>query len=88
MDFPRKRSGPVRTARSYLKLVSKLVERRVATVIGQLNTPARWGTTVPKLILMQTVDVTFPPGFMSAGGRYKDSVGILEGWDGKYPRGG
>ncbi|KAJ5415630.1 hypothetical protein N7465_004325 [Penicillium sp. CMV-2018d] len=62
--------------------VSKLVER-IATVIGRPDTSARWGTTVPILILTQTVDVTFLPGFRSAGGRYKDSVGILEGWDGK-----
>ncbi|KAJ5962084.1 Esterase SGNH hydrolase-type [Penicillium viridicatum] len=87
------RSRPDHTVISEARLqrnyaVSKLVERRIATVIGQLDMSARRGTKVPKLILTQTGDVTFLPEFKSAGGRYKDSVGILEGWDGKPPRGG
>jgi hypothetical protein len=43
----------------------------------------RRGITELKLILTQTADVTFLPGFRSAGGRYKGSVGILEEWNGK-----
>ncbi|KAJ5202754.1 Esterase SGNH hydrolase-type [Penicillium cf. viridicatum] len=43
----------------------------------------RRGTTELKLILTQTADVTLLPGSRSAGGRYKDSVGILEEWNGK-----
>ncbi|KGO51706.1 hypothetical protein PEX2_008230 [Penicillium expansum] len=36
-----------------------------------------------ELIPTQTVDVTFLPGFKSTGDKYKDSVRILEEWNGK-----
>ncbi|KAJ5505930.1 hypothetical protein N7453_004887 [Penicillium expansum] len=36
-----------------------------------------------ELIPTQTVDVTFLPGFKSTGDEYKDSVRILEEWNGK-----
>lgn len=41
------------------------------------------GTTELILILTQTADVTLLPGSRSAGGRYKNSVGILDEWNGK-----
>ncbi|KAJ5375062.1 Esterase SGNH hydrolase-type [Penicillium concentricum] len=63
---------------------SKSVERRIATLMGQLDTLSeQLGTTELKLILTQTVDVTFLPGFQFAGDQYKDTVRILEEWNGK-----
>ncbi|KAJ5823169.1 Esterase SGNH hydrolase-type [Penicillium robsamsonii] len=63
---------------------SKSVERRIATFMGQLDTlSGQLGTTELKLILTQTVDVTFLPGFQFAGDQYKDTVRILEEWNGK-----
>ncbi|OQE13019.1 hypothetical protein PENFLA_c057G01650, partial [Penicillium flavigenum] len=62
---------------------SKSVERRIATLMGQLDTLSeRLGTTGLRVILTQTVDVTFLPGF-KAGGLDKDTVRILEEWNGK-----
>ncbi|CAI7631900.1 unnamed protein product [Penicillium glandicola] len=63
---------------------SKSVERRIATIMDQLDILSdRWGTTELKVILTQTVDVTFLPGFNSAGDQYKDAVRILEMWNKK-----
>ncbi|KXG50912.1 Esterase, SGNH hydrolase-type [Penicillium griseofulvum] len=63
---------------------SKSVERRIATLMDQLDVLSeQWGTTELKLILTQTVDVTFLPGFKSAGYQYKDTVRILEEWNRK-----
>jgi hypothetical protein len=51
--------------------------------MGQLDTLSeRLGTTGLRVILTQTVDVTFLPGF-KAGGLDKDTVRILEKWNGK-----
>ncbi|KAJ5169404.1 Esterase SGNH hydrolase-type [Penicillium coprophilum] len=63
---------------------SKSVERRIATLMGQLDTLSeKLGTTELKLILTQTIDVTFLPGFQFAGDQYKDTVRILEEWNGQ-----
>ncbi|KAI3128943.1 hypothetical protein DTO039G3_6451 [Penicillium roqueforti] len=65
-------------------VASKSVERRIATLMSQLDTLSdRWGTTDLKVILTQTVDVTFLPGFNSVGDQYKDTVRILDEWNGK-----
>jgi len=61
---------------------SKSVERRIATIMEQLDElSSRWGTSELKIILTQTVDVTFLPGFESAGEQYKETVRILEHWN-------
>jgi HMG box factor len=63
---------------------SKSVERRIATIMGQLDElSSRWGTSELKVILTQTVDVTFLPGFEFTGDQYKETVRILEHWNKK-----
>ncbi|KAJ5972346.1 Esterase SGNH hydrolase-type [Penicillium vulpinum] len=63
---------------------SKSVERRIATLIGQLDMLSeRLGTTDLKFIVTQTVDVTFLPKFKSSGDQYKDTVRILDKWNRK-----
>ncbi|KAJ5160848.1 uncharacterized protein N7482_007852 [Penicillium canariense] len=61
------------------------VERRISTLVKQLNyLSERWGSGSDRLkvILTQTVDVTFLPGFTATGGdEYKDAVRILETWN-------
>lgn len=63
------------------------IERRIATLMQQLNhLSERWGSGTDKLkvILTQTVDVTFLPGFTTTGGdEYKDAVRILDAWNKK-----
>ena len=57
----------------------KSVELRIATLMGQLDTLSeRLGTTGPRVILTQTVDVTFLPGLKSMGGQDKGMVRIME----------
>ncbi|KAF7720007.1 Uncharacterized protein PECH_008125 [Penicillium ucsense] len=71
------------------------VQRRVTTLMAQLSRLAEtWGSRPEsgsgsgsnklKVILTQTVDVTFVPGFaMATGVDYKDAVRILEVWNKK-----
>ncbi|KAJ5369789.1 uncharacterized protein N7496_005881 [Penicillium cataractarum] len=63
------------------------IERRIATLMQQLNhLSEHWGSGSDKLkvILTQTVDVTFLPGFTATGGdEYKDAVRILDAWNKK-----
>ncbi|OKP14002.1 hypothetical protein PENSUB_271 [Penicillium subrubescens] len=63
------------------------IDRRIATLMTQLNhLSERWGSGTDKLkvILTQTVDVTFLPGFTTTGGdEYKDAVRILDAWNKK-----
>ena len=62
------------------------VERRIATLVQELNRLSeRWGFGFGKLkvILTQTVDVTFLPGFTATGDEYKDAVRILDMWNKK-----
>lgn len=61
---------------------SKSIERRIGTIMEQLDElSSRWGTSELKVILTQTVDVTFLPGFESVGDQYKETVRILELWN-------
>lgn len=58
------------------------VRRRIGTLMDQLNILSeRWGSTELKVILTQTVDVTFLPAFRSVGEQYKDAVRIFEDWN-------
>lgn len=55
--------------------MSKSVERRIATLMAQFDTLSeRLSTTGLRVILTQTVDVTFLPGFKTMGGQDKDTV--------------
>ncbi|KAJ5297470.1 hypothetical protein N7508_007719 [Penicillium antarcticum] len=58
------------------------VERRIATIIAQLDILAgHWDSESElKVILTQAVDVTFLPGYESAAG-YKDTVKMVELWN-------
>lgn len=59
---------------------SESVERRIATLVGLLDTLSeRVGAL--NLLVTQTVDVTFLPGFGSVGDQYKDTVRILDRWN-------
>ncbi|KAJ5662768.1 hypothetical protein N7462_011694 [Penicillium macrosclerotiorum] len=64
---------------------STAVGRRIGTLVEQLNKLAdRWGSMQLKVILTQTVDVTFLPGFTATGGdEYKGAIKILELWNRK-----
>lgn len=62
------------------------VERRIAALVQELNRLSeRWGSGFDnlKVILTQTVDVTFLPGFTATGDEYKDAVRILDTWNKK-----
>ncbi|KAJ6029553.1 uncharacterized protein N7446_011096 [Penicillium canescens] len=63
------------------------VERRIATIIAQLNVLAKsWDSESElKVILTQAVDVTFLPGYdeSAAGSMYKDTVQTVEHWNKK-----
>ncbi|CAG8946789.1 unnamed protein product [Penicillium salamii] len=57
------------------------VERRIARIMEHLDDlSARWSTSELKVILTQTVDVTFLPGFDSAEPS-KDAVRLLGDWN-------
>ncbi|CAG7920877.1 unnamed protein product [Penicillium olsonii] len=57
------------------------IERRIARIMEHLDTlSARWGTSNLKVILTQTVDVTFLPGF-DATRSSKDPVQLLAHWN-------
>ncbi|KAJ5655944.1 hypothetical protein N7507_007894 [Penicillium longicatenatum] len=64
------------------------IERRVQTVMDQLDLLSRrWGSDQVKVILTQSVDVTFLPAFASAftsqGDEYKNAVKMLGHWNQK-----
>ncbi|KAJ5935134.1 hypothetical protein N7466_004681 [Penicillium verhagenii] len=64
------------------------LERRVQTIMDQLNTLSkRWGSDQVKVILTQSVDVTFLPAFSPAfstqGEEYKNAVKLLSHWNHK-----
>lgn len=89
-EGPFRRSGPVpigpHDLRRFVRRLGfleagqqelKSVKRRIATLMDQLDTlSGRLSTTGLRVILTQTVDVTFL-GF-KAGGQDKDTVRILE----------
>lgn len=72
----------VTNAKDYNSAVSS-ADRRIKTLVEQLDKLSeRWGSTSLKVILMQTVDVTFLPGFMTSGGdEYKNAVRIVAEWN-------
>ncbi|KAJ5273413.1 hypothetical protein N7478_008538 [Penicillium angulare] len=62
------------------------VDRRIKTIMNQLNILAEtWGSDNLKVILTQSVDVTFLPAFLAAypsqGEEYKTAVKILAYWN-------
>jgi HMG box factor len=61
------------------------VERRIATVITQLDLLAKhWNSESElKVIVTQAVDVTFLPGYEQADTDYKDTVRTVELWNKK-----
>ncbi|KAJ5224074.1 hypothetical protein N7468_008616 [Penicillium chermesinum] len=64
------------------------IDRRMESLLGQLNQLSdRWGSSDIKLILTQTVDVTFLPAFeptfSTSGTEYKESVKIIAHWNAK-----
>lgn len=69
-------------AKDYSSATSS-VNRRVKSLIEQLDKLSeRWGSTSLKVILMQTADVTFLPGFSITGGdEYKNAVKIVTEWN-------
>lgn len=57
------------------------IERRITRIMEHLDElSSRWGTSELKVILTQTVDVTFLPGFEPAD-QTKDTVRMLEHWN-------
>ncbi|KAJ5344838.1 hypothetical protein N7541_007336, partial [Penicillium brevicompactum] len=57
------------------------IERRITRIMEHLDElSSRWGTSELKVILTQTVDVTFFPGFEPAD-QTKDTVRMLEHWN-------
>lgn len=72
----------VTKAKDYTSAASS-INRRVKVLIEQLDKLSeRWGSTSLKVILMQTVDVTFLPGFSATGGEeYKTAVKIVTEWN-------
>lgn len=67
-DYSSAASSINRRIKSLMEQLDKLSERRVSTSL--------------KVILMQTVDVTFLPGFAAVGGdEYKNAVKIVTEWN-------
>ncbi|KAJ5779318.1 Esterase SGNH hydrolase-type [Penicillium paradoxum] len=62
---------------------SRSVDRRAVTLMGLLDTLSESLDTKLQVILTQTVDVTFLPGFGSVGDQYKGTVRVLEKWNEK-----
>ncbi|KAJ5585553.1 uncharacterized protein N7459_005353 [Penicillium hispanicum] len=60
------------------------IDRRIQSIMKQLNKLSeRWSSTELKVILTQTVDVTFLPAFVTTGDAYKNAVKILAYWNAK-----
>lgn len=74
--------GLVAKAKDYSTAASS-INRRIKSLIEQLDRLSEgWGSTSVKVILMQTADVTFLPGFPATGGdEYKTAVRIVTQWN-------
>lgn len=63
------------------------IESRIKKLTAQLDRLdeewKKWGSSELRIIMTQTVDVTFLPAFSATGGEFKDAVRIVTEWNSK-----